>query len=93
MSGNCLNPKQIECAGGKCIFYDEGVNLEKAKSVAKKGDVVIVYVNAEANEGNDRRDLNLDDNANELIAAAASVNKNVIVVMTCPGHIATPWRD
>jgi hypothetical protein len=93
VSGNCFSPKPIECAGDKCIYYDEGLNLERAKETAKKGDVVLVYVNTESSEGSDRKTLNLDDDTNDLIAALAAVNKNIIVIVTCPEAVLTPWRD
>lgn len=55
--------------------------------------MAIVFVSTTASEGLDRSNLSLDDNYDELLAAVSSVNKNVVVVVTCPGAILTPWRD
>ena len=44
-------------------------------------------------EGHDRSNLSLDKNQDNLIEAISKVNKNVIVVVTCPGALLTPWRD
>lgn len=63
VSGNCLSNQPIECKDGRCVYYDEGTNLDKAREVAKKGDVAIVFVGTTSSEGGDRRSLTLDDNA------------------------------
>lgn len=50
-----------------------------------QSDVVLVFANFWTAEGQDRVDLKLGDNAEELIVAATQVSDNVIVILHIPG--------
>lgn len=52
----------LECYNGKCVYYNEGSDIEKAKEAAKKAEVAIVFVSTNSGEGSDRKSLSLDGN-------------------------------
>lgn len=69
-------------------------DIDKAIAAADEADVVLLVVGTTSGESIDRPNLDLDDNANELIlnVSASSKNKNVVVVMQIPGAVVMPWK-
>jgi beta-glucosidase len=72
----------------------ENWDLEAAALQASRSETALVFVNAYAREGNDRRNLTLFSNGDELIKAVAAVNNNTIVVMHIAGPVVVEaWID
>jgi len=78
-------------------------DIEKAKGIAEKADLCIVFIMADSGEQyieleasiGDRYDLNAWHSGNDLINAVleTKVKENVIVVINSPGPINLPWYD
>ncbi|CAE8685001.1 unnamed protein product, partial [Polarella glacialis] len=68
-------------------------NVTEALAVARQADVSIILAATTAEEGKDRESLNLDDNANELIAAVAKDGRPTVVLAQVPGAVLMPWRE
>lgn len=79
--------------GSHCVYYDDGHNITSAMETAARADVAIVFAYTTSSEGGDRKDLNLNDNANDLISNVSAAAKRTVVVMVSPGAVLTPWRD
>lgn len=56
-------------------------------------DVAVVVVATTSHEEEDRRDLNLDNGADELIRAVANVAQKTVVICQVPGAVLMPWRN
>jgi beta-glucosidase len=67
-------------------------DVAQAVEAASSADVTIVVAGATSGEGVDRADLNLERDADALIAAVASVAKRTVVLLQVPGVVMTPWR-
>jgi beta-glucosidase len=68
--------------------------LKKAVEIAKKADVVILYIGTTLNieaEGRDRTTLALPGNQEELVKAVLAVNPKTIVVEMNAGPLAVQW--
>jgi beta-glucosidase len=78
---------------GVKVTYADGSDLKAAAKIAREADVAIVFVHTDETEGNDRPDLKLPGNQDQLIAAAAGVNKKTIVVLDTGGPVLMPWID
>ncbi|KAI7851872.1 beta-glucosidase [Circinella umbellata] len=75
-------------------------DLEEVQSLAYEADIAIVFVMADAGEeyiivegNNDRKNLSLWNNGDNLIEAVAEVSENVIVVINSVGPVLMPWID
>jgi beta-glucosidase len=79
-------------AKGKVTSAD-GSDLAAAASVARAADVAVVVVRTEESEGDDRPDLKLPGNQDDLITAVAAANKKTIVVLDTGGPVLMPWVD
>lgn len=56
--------------------------------------MALVFVSALGQEGQDRSDLKLDRNGDELIKKVAKVNNNTVVVVHAPGPVLMEgWID
>jgi beta-glucosidase len=77
---------------GKVTSAD-GSDLAAAVSVAQAADVAVVFARTEESEGDDRPDLKLPGNQDDLIAAVAAANKKTIVVLDTGGPVLMPWID
>ena len=75
---------------GKVASAD-GNDIAAAVSVARAANVAIVFACTEESEGDDRPDLKLPNNQDDLIAAVAAVNKETIVVLDTGGPVLMPW--
>ena len=70
--------------------------MEEAKSIAKEADAVILIVGTNSDwetEGNDRSNLDLPSNQDELIAEVCKLNKNTVVVLNTGSPCLMPWVE
>ncbi len=70
--------------------------LNELKEKAKQADAVVVFAGLPDNyesEGFDRNNLKMPEGHIKMIEEAASVNKNVIVILLCGGVVECPWAD
>jgi len=91
-----LQPTLPACnpAGTKCVYYDDGSDIERSAKTAAEADVAIVFVATSSSEGHDRGSLSFDGNADELVAkVAASGVARTVVTAVAPGAALTPWRN
>ena len=68
--------------------------LEEAVALAKKADTVLLCLGLDElreSEGLDRADLKLAENQQQLLAAVAAVNPNVVVLLSAGAPVETPW--
>lgn len=74
----------------------DSVLQEKAIELAKKTEIVILYLGLgeiEETEGMDRNHIRLNSNQIELLIELFRVNKNIIVVLSAGCVIEMPWMD
>jgi beta-glucosidase len=85
-AGNSLN-----------VIYNTGQNISSAKDAARGADAVIIvagFTYLDEGEGNDREDLNLHEDDEDLIKALSEENDRCIVVLEGGGAITMEaWRD
>jgi beta-glucosidase len=70
--------------------------MEEAKSIAKEADAVILMVGTNSDwetEGNDRSNLDLPSNQDELIEEVCKLNKNTVVVLNTGSPCLMPWVE
>ncbi len=70
--------------------------MEEAKSTAKEADAVILIVGTNSDwetEGNDRSNLDLPSNQDELIEEVCKLNKNTVVVLNTGSPCLMPWVE
>ena len=70
--------------------------MEEAKSIAKEADAVILLVGTNSDwetEGNDRSNLDLPSNQDELIEKVCKLNKNTLVVLNTGSPCLMPWVE
>ncbi len=75
---------------------DDEALLAQAVELAKGADAALLYLGlaeVSESEGNDRLHMNLAQNQNDLVAAVAAVNPNIIVVLSCGSAVELPWAD
>ena len=68
--------------------------LEEAVALAKKADTVLLCLGPMScveSEGLDRADMKLAENQQQLLAAVAAVNPNVVVLLSAGAPVETPW--
>jgi beta-glucosidase len=80
-----------DASGKRCVTY--AYSSKDAAKIAANADVAIVFGMTTSSEGGDRGDLNLNNDANDLISSVAGVNKRTIAVAVTPGALLTPWSD
>jgi beta-glucosidase len=73
------------------VTYTVGSDLAAAAAAAKSAEVAIVFVHTDETEGDDRPDLKLPGNQDQLIATVAAANKKTIVVLDTGGPVVMPW--
>lgn len=69
--------------------------LEEAVKAAEGAEAAVIFAGLPASyetEGVDRTSLSLPENQNELIAAVAGVQKNLIVVLHTGASVEIPWE-
>lgn len=75
------------------VFYDDGKDPAAAVALAKKADVVILFVNQFTRESADLPTLTLPDNQDDLVRQVAAANPRTIVVAETGGAFLMPWLD
>ncbi|WP_110932988.1 glycoside hydrolase family 3 C-terminal domain-containing protein [Paenibacillus bouchesdurhonensis] len=93
-----------QAAGGASIVFAEGYHLNhdeidaeyiaQAKEAAGKADVAILFIGLPdryESEGYDREHLSIPDNQIALIEAVASVQPNLVAVLSNGAPIEMPW--
>lgn len=75
------------------ITYVDGKDISAAAAAAKAADVAVVFAGTTSCEGSDRKNLNLDDNLDDLITAVATAQPNTVAVLSVPGAIIMPWSQ
>ena len=68
--------------------------LEEAVALAKKADTVLLCLGLDElreSEGLDRADMKLAENQQQLLAAVAAVNPNIVVLLSAGAPVETPW--
>ena len=104
---NAWNPLQpIEClkkAGVNVIGHARGFNrngkrdarkMKEAVALAQKADIVLLYLGLDEGdeaEGIDRESIQLPANQTMLLRVLASVNPNIVVILSCGGVVDTQW--
>ncbi len=74
--------------------FNREEELKKAIEIAKKADVVILYIGTTLGteaEGLDRKTLGLPGNQEDLVKAIMAVNSKTVVVEMNAGPLAVPW--
>lgn len=94
----------VQAAGGAEVFFTEGYPLEhdeidaelmaKAKETAQNADVAVLFIGLPdryESEGYDREHLSIPQNQIALIEAVASVQPNLVAVLSNGAPIEMPW--
>ena len=93
----------FEQSGIVSIGYEPGFDrygkkdkkkIEKACELAKKADVVLLYIGLNEYvevEGLDRQTMNIPENQIELLNALYEVNKNIVAIISCGCALEMPW--
>jgi beta-glucosidase len=74
------------------LKFDAGADIDSAVALAKQSELVLVFGTQFTGEGLDFN-LNLDGKQDELIAALAQTNPNIVVVLETGGAVFMPWLD
>jgi beta-glucosidase len=94
------NVQVLYCAGGfvggrtNGAAMDASAELQQAVEMARKADVVIVFVgttSAIEQEGHDRKTLGLTGNQEALVEAVYAANPKTVVVEMSAGPLTVPW--
>ena len=67
--------------------------LAKAVEAAKQSDLAVVFVAEQMGEGQDKIELALPGDQNELIHAVAEANPKTVVVLHNSNPVSMPWLD
>lgn len=76
------------------VPFNKEEEIKKAVEIAKKADVVLLYVGTTSgteSEGNDRTTLALPGNQQELVEAVMAVNPKTVVIEMNAGPLTVPW--
>ena len=68
--------------------------IERACTLAKKADVVLLYIGLDEvteAEGLDRSGMKIPQNQIDLLDSLYEVNKNIVVVLSCGAAVEMPW--
>lgn len=75
------------------IVYRDGRYPADAAIAAKNADLVIVFATQWMTEGLDVPDLSLPNGQDDMIAAVAKANPNIVVVLETGGPVTMPWQN
>ena len=70
--------------------------MEEAATIAQAADAVILIVGTNSDwetEGNDRENLSLPSNQNELVETVCKLNRNTVVVLNTGSPCEMPWVE
>lgn len=85
--------KQRALALGVEVMEATSDDANDATDKASKADVAIVVGGTSSGESTDRKNLNLDNGADDLIMTVAMAAKKTVVLLQIPGVVMMPWRD
>lgn len=95
---DCLENSGLISVGYEAGFERYGKKsknkIEKACSLARKADVVLLYIGldeATEAEGLDRNDMKVPENQLELLNKVYEVNPNIVAVLSCGAAVEMPW--
>ncbi|MFV8326622.1 glycoside hydrolase family 3 C-terminal domain-containing protein [Flavobacterium sp. ZS1P14] len=74
----------------------DDAKIAEAVQNAKNAELVIVFAglpDSYESEGFDRKNMDMPDGHNKLVAAVAKVNKNVVVVLMNGAAVSMPWKN
>ena len=77
-------------------FEGKDPRVARAVEAARRADMALIfagYPDAFESEGNDRPNMDLTGNQDELIAAVAAVNPRTVVVLNAGSPVTMPWAD
>lgn len=74
------------------VVYRDGRYAADAALAAQNADIVIVFATQWTTEGLDVPDLSLPGGQDDVIAAVAKANSNVVVVLQTGGPVMMPWQ-
>lgn len=92
MPGSPLKALRDAMPGAE-ISFQNGYAAGVAAAYAARADIVIVFATKWEGEGIDSGSLALPQGQDDLIAALADANPNLIVVLETGNPITMPWRD
>lgn len=97
---DCLRREGIQTIGFERGFKRGGGRsfklVSKACELAMQADTVLVYLGLDEGgeaEGLDRSDMRLPDNQLALLDALYSVNKNIVVILSCGCAVEMQWDE
>lgn len=79
-------------AGQSNVSFSSGRDIAEAVEAARQAETAIVFASQFTMEGQDAA-MRLDGNQDELIAAVAAANPNIVVVLQTGGAVKMPWLD
>ncbi len=77
-------------------FEGKDPRVARAVEAARRADLALIfagYPDAFESEGNDRPNMDLTGNQDELIASVAAVNPRTVVVLNAGSPVTMPWAD
>ncbi|GKU27009.1 beta-glucosidase [Clostridium folliculivorans] len=94
----CFNESGIVSIGYEPGFERYGKKsekkIEKACELAKKADVILLYIGLDEvteADGLDRHSMNIPDNQMDLLNALYKVNSNIVAILSCGSAVEMPW--
>jgi beta-glucosidase len=75
------------------VTYASGSSISRARVVAARAGVAIVFARNYEGEGFDRTTLALPRHENRLVSAVAAANPNSVVVLETGGPVLLPWLN
>ncbi|MFT0802840.1 glycoside hydrolase family 3 C-terminal domain-containing protein [Bacillus swezeyi] len=97
---NCFEESGIVSIGFETGFERYGKKnqkkIEKACELAKKADVVLLYIGLDEvteAEGLDRQSMKIPKNQIDLLNALYEVNPNIVAILSCGSVVEMPWID
>jgi beta-glucosidase len=95
---DCFNESGIISIGYESGFERYGKKnkkkIEKACELAKKADVILLYIGLDEvteADGLDRQCMSIPENQVELLNALYTVNSNIIAILSCGSAVEMPW--
>ncbi|MEY8420811.1 glycoside hydrolase family 3 C-terminal domain-containing protein [Oscillospiraceae bacterium 44-5] len=86
---------ELDVAGFEPGYFRNGKSTPAMQSaaaqLARKAEVVLLYLSLDEAEGIDRDHMRLSQGQLELIDAVAAVNSNVVAVMSAGSAVEMPW--
>ncbi|GFP74467.1 beta-glucosidase [Clostridium fungisolvens] len=95
---DCFNESGIVSIGYEVGFERYGKKsekkIEKACELAKKADVILLYIGLDEvteADGLDRHSMKIPDNQMDLLNALYKVNSNIVAILSCGSAVEMPW--